>query len=69
MSKIITIGKDGFVDLTEFKDIIPISLVKYYSVKANKNKTLMLKFYDKDQKLVKPIKQQKTKKANSSKRR
>ena len=53
MALTIKVGKDGFIKLSEFKTLIPVSKVKYYSIKENKNKTLSLKFYDRNKKLIK----------------
>jgi hypothetical protein len=50
----IKVGKDGVVDLKHFKDMVDTSIVVYYSLKVNKDKTLSLKFYNKSKKLVKP---------------
>lgn len=51
---IIKVKENGFVNLDEFKDLIDISKVVYYKLVAKKDKSLSLKFYDKDKKLVKP---------------
>ena len=54
MANIITVQEDGFVDLEEFKNVIDTSKVVFYSIKLKKDNTLLLKFYDKKKKLVKP---------------
>lgn len=52
---IITVGKGGLVPLETFASFLDVSKIGYYSLKANKNKTLTLKFYDKKKKLIKII--------------
>jgi hypothetical protein len=49
-----TVRNDGFLFIEDFSNFIDIERVVYYSIKANKNKTLKIRFYDKDEKLIKP---------------
>lgn len=51
---IIKVQEDGFVNLDEFKNLLDISLVVYYKLTIKKDKTISLKFYDKNKKLIKP---------------
>lgn len=51
---IVKVQESGFVNLDDFKNLLDISLVVYYKITTKKNKTITLKFYDKDKKLVKP---------------
>ena len=53
MSTIVTTDKDGCLPLESFKDILDIKKVAYYTLKA-KDSTLILKFYDKKKKVIKP---------------
>jgi hypothetical protein len=48
--------RDGYIDLYVLKDQINISKIAYYNLKVNKDKTLTIKFYDDNKKLVKPYK-------------
>lgn len=50
MSKTVTVGKDGFISLEIFNEFIDIKKVKYYDLKMNEDKTITVKFYDKDKK-------------------
>lgn len=54
MTKIITIDKEGFVYIEEFRNIVDIDKVVFYSLKGKKDGTIHLKFYDKKKKLVRP---------------
>lgn len=54
--KTVTVEEGGFIPLEAFSDMIDTSKVEYYSLKANKDQTLTVKFYDKKKKLVKPNK-------------
>jgi hypothetical protein len=56
MSTIITVDKDGCVPLWYFADILNTDKVEYYKIKAEKNGTLIIKFYDKNKRLIKPYK-------------
>jgi hypothetical protein len=56
-TKTITVDKDGIICLYSFRDFIDTSKVEFYELKLNKDKTLTLKFYDKNKKLVKPNKE------------
>lgn len=53
MKKNIYVDKEGFIDLNLFKEFVDVSKVKFYTLKTNKDKTLHLKFYDKNKKLIK----------------
>lgn len=59
MNKIIKVDRDGGVALNYFVDLLDVDRVKFYNVKLNKDKTLTVKFYDKNKKLVKPYEQNK----------
>ena len=67
---ILTVPSTGFVPIEEFKDLLDISKVVYYSIEDSDG-TLTLKFYDKNEKLVKPYKEDKngkvSKKVNKNK--
>jgi hypothetical protein len=54
MAKTIKVGKDGRVEMSNFKDILNIEQVVYYEVTPNKDETITLRFFDKNKKLVKP---------------
>ncbi len=53
MSKIIKLDNKGRFPLKELEDIMDITKIDSYTVKLNKDKTIILKFYDKKKKLVK----------------
>lgn len=53
MAKTIKVDKDGFVVLSDFSEWLDISKVKFYKLKANKDKTLHLTFYDNKRKKMK----------------
>lgn len=57
MSKTIKVDKDGILDLYCFSDFIDITKVKFYTFKTNKDLSLIVKFYDKNRKLIKPYEQ------------
>lgn len=66
--KTITVGKDGVILLKEFKEFIDIKKVKYYEFKKRRNsKILVLKFYDKNKKLLKPNTKSADRKSNEAK--
>ena len=50
----IKVHKGGFVHIDDFRDILDINKISYYTLRVNKDKTLSLKFYDKREKLIKP---------------
>lgn len=55
MNKVVKVHCEaGFVYLSEFSDIIDIAKVETYTVKHNKDKTIVIKFYDKNKKWIKP---------------
>jgi hypothetical protein len=56
MSKIINITDEGFVSLEAFKDFLDISKVSYYDLKVTDG-ILVLKFYDKNRRLIRPYKE------------
>lgn len=44
-----------FFDLEQFKDIIDINLIVYYTVEQDENsRSIVVIFYDKDQNIIKP---------------
>lgn len=44
-----------FFDLEQFKDIIDINLIEYYTVEQDENSgSIVVIFYDKDQNIIKP---------------
>jgi hypothetical protein len=49
----VTIGKNGFIPLDTFSEFIDVTKVKFYDLKVNKDKTLTVKFYDKNKKKLK----------------
>ena len=65
---ILKIGKDGFVALDHFNIFLDITRVEYYDLKESKDGTLILKFYDKNEKLIK-LKRNKNGKINSKKQK
>jgi hypothetical protein len=64
---IITVSKDGYIDLERFKTMVDISQVVYYDFKY-KGDHLTLKFYNKDKELIKPYANQKETKKTKSKK-
>jgi len=54
VAKIVKVDRDGGIAMNHFVGWINVDRVKFYSVKSNKDKTLTVKFYDKNRKLVKP---------------
>ena len=56
---IITVTKEGYVLLKDLKPLLDIRKVVYYSFKKNKDGTLTLKFYDENNKLIRPKKAKK----------
>jgi hypothetical protein len=56
MSTVITVDKDGCVPLWYFAHILNTDKVEYYKIKAEKNGTLIIKFYDKNKRIIKPYK-------------
>jgi hypothetical protein len=54
MAKVIKVDKNGMVLINNFEELLDVSKVAFYSLRANKDKTLTLKFYDNKKKLVKP---------------
>ena len=63
---IITIPESGFVPIEYFKDFLDISKILFYSLEE-KDGTLVLKFYDKNRKLLK-LKESKNDKKESCKK-
>ena len=53
-SKIIDVGSDGLVSLGEFSEFLDIGNIEFYSIKVKKDKSLVIKFYDKKGKVIKP---------------
>lgn len=62
----IKVKEDGFINLSQFKKFIDISKIVYYHLNHNVDKTLTLKFYDKEQKLIKPYKDKTNEKIKKS---
>lgn len=54
MAKIVTVDKLGRLDLEDFRELVNVDRIEFYSLKVKKDKTLILKFYDKKKRLVKP---------------
>ena len=48
-----TIEGDGFIPLDVFRSFVDVDSVHYYRLKVNKDKTITLKFYDKNKRLIK----------------
>lgn len=57
MTKKISVDKNGFVFIEDFKDLLNVEIVQYYTIKARKDETIVVKFYDKNRKLVRPYEQ------------
>lgn len=57
MPKIIKTDKKGRFNLEDFRDVIDVDNIEYCSYTPNKNGTLIIKFYDKNKKIVKPYKE------------
>lgn len=55
----VTVGKNGFIPLDTFAEFIDVTKVKFYDLKVNKDKTLTVKFYDKNKKKLKLLKETK----------
>lgn len=53
MPKTVKVDYLGRLHLIDFKDFLDISKVVYYSFKQRKDRTLILKFYDKKKKVIK----------------
>lgn len=51
------VDKNGFVFIEDFKDLLNVEIVQYYTIKTRKDKTVVVKFYDKNRKLVRPYEQ------------
>lgn len=47
--------QDCYFNLNDFSDIVDISRVYYYELKMEENQTLIVKFFDKEEKLI-PVK-------------
>lgn len=55
MSKIITVQEGGFIYVNDFKDLLNIDRVEYYSLKHDKKEGILkVTFYDKRKKPIKP---------------
>lgn len=54
MSKTVKVDDYGRIDLEVFRCFVDIDKVEFYQLKLNKDKSLILKLYDKKKKLVKP---------------
>ena len=50
----ITVNKNGFVVLDDFKRVLDIEKVVYYEVIPKEDGSAVMFFYDKNKKLVKP---------------
>ena len=46
-------SKEHYLDIKDFKDLVDISKIVFYKFTIRKDKSLSLKFYDKNNKLVK----------------
>lgn len=68
---IIKVSKDGFIPLNKLKDLIDVSQIVSYNLDII-GKNLKIKFYDKNNKLVKPYGasngKEKSKKVNKNKK-
>lgn len=53
---IIKLDNQGRLKLDEFKNFLDVTKVVYYKLETLKDKTLSLKFYDKNKRLIKPKK-------------
>ena len=51
--KIITVKKDGLVDIENFSDFLDTTKIHYYSIKSTKDMAAVIRFYDKNRKLIK----------------
>ncbi len=51
---IVKCDRYGRIALSHFLELIDIRKIKKYSIRQNKDKTITIKFYDKQDKLVKP---------------
>lgn len=54
MHKKIVVSMGGFIRIEDFSDLVDTNRVVYYKLKVDKDKTLTIKFYDCQKKLVKP---------------
>ena len=54
MGKTIKLDSKGRFSLKDIEDLIDTTKIEFYAVKLKKDKTIVLKFYDKKRKLVKP---------------
>lgn len=54
---IVKVSDGGAVNLQDFKDFVDVGRVVYYSLKHKKDGKLIVKFYDKKRRLVRPYEQ------------
>ncbi len=52
--KMIKVLRGGFVPLKEFSDVVDIDKITTYSLKVNKDNSITLKFFDLQDKSVRP---------------
>jgi hypothetical protein len=50
----INVDKDGYVSIWDFSPWIDVTKVTYYKLKLTKNGKIIVKFYDKKKRLVRP---------------
>lgn len=63
----ITVPPSGLIDIVEFSNLLDISKCVYYTLKQNKDGTLSLTFYDKNNKRIKLYGTKKETKKNAKK--
>jgi predicted RNA-binding protein with RPS1 domain len=51
--KIVHLDEHGRLNLDDIRDLVDLKDAVYYRVKANKDKTITIKFYNKKRKLIK----------------
>ena len=56
MNKNIKVRKGGFLKLEDFAFYLDTDKVVYYALKPQKDRSIIVKFYDKSKKMIKPRK-------------
>ena len=54
MAYTITLKENGFVNIEDFRGFLDVDKVKFYKLKHNEDGTIIIRFYDKKRRLVKP---------------
>ena len=54
-TKTVKVDNNGVVLLSAFSEWVDVKRVKFYSLRVNKDKSLTLKFFDRNRKQLKPM--------------